>query len=113
MATKKSTVDSVLRSLIPANVRAKPMFGEYGLYCDDVFVGLVCDDRLYLKVAALTDERLATTELAAPYPGARDCYLISAAGLADDDWLRTIVQATAAALPPARRRPPRATRSTR
>lgn len=113
MASQKSTIDEILRSLVPANVRAKPMFGEYGMYCDDVFVGVVCDDRFYLKVAALTDERLASTELAAPYPGAKDCYLISPADLADDDWLRTIVEATAAALLPAKRRPPRATRPTR
>lgn len=31
-------------------VRARRMFGGHGIYCDDLFVGLILQDRLYLKV---------------------------------------------------------------
>lgn len=32
--------------------RAKPMFGGVGLYVDDLFIALIADERLYLKVGA-------------------------------------------------------------
>jgi DNA transformation protein len=32
--------------------RARRMFGGHGLYVDDLFVALIADDRLYLKVDA-------------------------------------------------------------
>lgn len=31
-------------------VTPRKMFGGVGLYCDDLFFGLIADDRLYLKV---------------------------------------------------------------
>ena len=36
-------------------VESKPMFGGLGLYLDGVFMGVVDDDRLYLKVDAQTE----------------------------------------------------------
>jgi len=35
-------------------VRSRRMFGGHGLYVDDVFLAIVFDDRLYLKVDAQT-----------------------------------------------------------
>ena len=104
MSTQKSTVDAVLSSLAPADVTAKSMFGEYGVYCDGRFVGVICDDTFYLKVSTVADARLVASELAAPYPGAKDCYVIAPGDLQDDQWLTGVVQATAAALPRAKRR---------
>jgi len=44
-------VDHCLELLAPLGVvRARRMFGGQGLYCDDLFFGLIADDRLYLKV---------------------------------------------------------------
>lgn len=40
-------------------VRAKPMFGGHGLYHQDVMIGLVADDTLYLKVDAETKDAFA------------------------------------------------------
>jgi DNA transformation protein and related proteins len=42
----------LLETLGPA--RARRMFGGHGLYVDDLFVAIVADDRLYLKVDAAT-----------------------------------------------------------
>ncbi len=36
------------------SARARRMFGGHGLYIDDLFVGIVSDDELYLKTDALT-----------------------------------------------------------
>ena len=30
-------------------ITVKKMFGDYGIYCDGVIFGLVCDNRFYLK----------------------------------------------------------------
>ena len=35
-------------------IRARKMFGGYGLYHDDVMIGLVAEDTLYLKVDSET-----------------------------------------------------------
>ena len=35
-------------------IRSRAMFGGHGIYCDDVFMAIVIDDQLYLKVDALT-----------------------------------------------------------
>lgn len=44
--------------LAPAgSVRAKRMFGGYGLYVDEVFVGLIAGETLYLKADAQTQPR--------------------------------------------------------
>lgn len=43
-------VEHVLEMLEPnGTIRAKRMFGGYGLYCDDLIFGLISDDVLYLK----------------------------------------------------------------
>jgi DNA transformation protein len=36
------------------SIRARAMFGGYGVYCDDLFIAIVVDDQLYLKVDGLT-----------------------------------------------------------
>ena len=33
-------------------VRAKPMFGGWGLYADEVFIAVIAGDRLFLKTSA-------------------------------------------------------------
>ncbi len=30
-------------------IRTRPMFGEYGVNCDDTFIGLICNDQLFFK----------------------------------------------------------------
>ncbi len=36
-------------------IRARRMFGGYGLYCDERFFALIAEQRLYLKVDALSE----------------------------------------------------------
>ena len=51
----QALVDHCLELLAPLGaVRAKRMFGGYGLYCDELFFALLAADRLYLKVDAST-----------------------------------------------------------
>ena len=71
MATEKATVDFILDQLTPLPVRARAMFGEYGLYCDEKFVALICDDTLFVKPTAISDQFFTDADLAPPYPGAK------------------------------------------
>lgn len=51
---------------------AKKMFGEYAIYLDGKIVGLVCDDRLFVK--ALEEAKTVLGDQyqeAPPYPGAK------------------------------------------
>jgi TfoX/Sxy family transcriptional regulator of competence genes len=51
MASDQATVDVIVEQASRGNaVRARKMFGEYGVYCDERFVGIVADDRLFLKI---------------------------------------------------------------
>ena len=51
-------------------VRSKKMFGGVGLYCDDVFFGIIARDDLYLKVDETTreDYEAAKSRPFKPYP---------------------------------------------
>lgn len=102
MASKQSTVDFLVEQLSQAGIiRARKMFGEYGLYCDEKLVGLVCDDQLFLKPTeagrAYSGEFVFVEK--PPYPGAKP-YLAIAPDLWDErEWLAGLVRATATELP--------------
>lgn len=95
MATAKETVDDILDQLAPLPVRARAMFGEYGLYCDEKFVALICDDTLFLKPTAISPHFFTAADLAPPYPGAKDHYVVSGDRLEDRDWLHEVFTRTA------------------
>ena len=51
MASHPDFVNYMAEQLREAGaIRSRKMFGEYGLYCDDVFFAVVCDDQLFVKV---------------------------------------------------------------
>ena len=105
MSTSKATVDRVLTQLAPLQVRARAMFGEYGLYCDEKFVVVICDDRCFLKETAVIGASDVKFSMRPPYPGAKAWPVVSERLLLDRTKLRTLVQATADALPASERSP--------
>ncbi len=112
MSTQKQTVEDILGRLAPLQVRARSMFGEYGLYCDEKIVALVCDDRLFLKPTAASIAVDSELEACPPYPGARDYWLLDERVMDRAEHLRRLVQATADELPvtkPKRKRKPKST----
>jgi TfoX/Sxy family transcriptional regulator of competence genes len=100
MSTSKDLIEDLLSNLSPLNVRARAMFGEYGFYCDEKIVALVCDDRFFLKPSAAVDELGLELEPCPPYPGAKEYLIIDDRCMRDRARLKRIVQATADALPP-------------
>ena len=50
MASHQDFVDYVAEQLRESgSIRSRKMFGEYGLYCDDIFFAVICDDQLLSK----------------------------------------------------------------
>ena len=107
MASDKGTVEHIVEQMEEAGaIRSRPMFGEYGLYCDDQFVALICNDQLFIKASPIANDYLSDDHLAPPYPGAKDAYLVPGECLDDRTWLGDFVRATTAGLAktPARKR---------
>ena len=99
MASKPSTVDFILEQAAEARVSARKMFGEYGLYCEDKLVALVCDDQLFVKPTIEGAAYAAPVTQAAPYPSAKPCLLIAGDRWDDCDWLAGLFKVSAANLP--------------
>ena len=99
MSTSKEAVAHILGQLEPLDVRARPMFGEYGLYCDEKVVAFICDDTLFVKPTDVGAQLSSADRLAPAYPGSKDYYSVSEDQLADTEWLQTFVQRTADVLP--------------
>jgi TfoX/Sxy family transcriptional regulator of competence genes len=100
MASSQSTVDFIIAQMQSAGVmHAKKMFGEYGIYCDDKLVALVCDDQLYVKPTAAGRAFVGDCIERCPYPGAKPCLAISVDKWDDRQWLSRLIQLTAQQLP--------------
>ena len=77
MASDKSFVDYILEQLEGAGeIRARKMFGEYGLFCDGVFFAVICDDQLFVKATPQGEAAFPGLPKAPPYEGARDYILV-------------------------------------
>ncbi len=113
MSTTQSTIDYILDQISAAGVMsARKMFGEYGLYCNDKLVGLICDDTLFLKITSQGRDYVGShyTE-GAPYQGAKPSMQIDAALLEDEDWLSKLVVITEKNLPTPKPKSPKKKRA--
>lgn len=99
MATNTEFTEDVLDSLGARNVRVKPMFGEYGLYCEDTFVGVICDNTLFLKVTSPGDVFAPDLDKGSPYPGAKKHFVVPIEKFTDAHWMYEMLDLTWAALP--------------
>ncbi len=111
MSSRAETVDYIEDQLGDLPIRTGKMFGEYGLWWGDKVVGFICDDCLFIKPSDADPQLFERTELAPPYPGAKNYHRVPADALDDREWLQTVVEATNAALPepsPKKKRLPKA-----
>ncbi|TAJ74338.1 MAG: TfoX family protein [Phenylobacterium sp.] len=114
MATDRKTVDYLVDQMSKAGpVSARPMFGEYGVYCDGKMVAIIADGQLFLKPTPAGRALAAGAEEAPPYPGAKPHMLIDADRWEDQDALSDLVRATAAALPAPKPKVAKAQKGTR
>lgn len=99
MASDPGYVEYVLDQIGPLpGLSHKRMFGEHGLWLDAKIVALVCDDQFLLKPTAAGRALLGGDPPGVPpYPGAKPWLLVE--DLDDGEALRTLLRATADALP--------------
>lgn len=101
MATAPATIDYLLEQGAGAgHLSARKMFGDYGLYCDGIFIAVVCDDQLFIKPTPAGEALAGMKPAGVAYPGAKTSLLIPGERWEDADWLANLLRATAANLPP-------------
>ena len=77
MASHQAFVDYVTEQLRAAGkIRARSMFGEYGLYCNECFFAVICDDQLFVKRTPQGEAAFPQLPKAPPYPGAKASLLV-------------------------------------
>jgi TfoX/Sxy family transcriptional regulator of competence genes len=106
MASHQDFVDYVAEQLRDAGaIRSRKMFGEYGLYCDDVFFAVICDDQFFVKVTPQGEAAFPNLPKAPPYEGAKDSFLLE--DIENREQMTELVRTTCQALkskPPKKRR---------
>lgn len=86
------------------NIRLRKMFGEYGVYCDGIFFGVICEDQLFVKITLEAEAAFPGLPKAPPYAGARNYFLIE--DIDNRESLAALVRLTCKALremPPKRK----------
>ena len=78
----------------PCTVTFKKMFGEYGLYADGTFIGVICDNQLFIKPTEGGRQFIGDPVEAPPYPGAKLSFLIEGQ-IEDPEWVGELVRITA------------------
>lgn len=98
MASSKEFVEFVVSQLAGAGtITCKRMFGEYGLYRNGLFFGVVCGDQLFVKPTKAGKEFPISQSEAPPYEGAKPYILVE--DIDNPELLAEFVQATCRALP--------------
>ncbi|CDZ78444.1 Regulator of competence-specific genes [Legionella massiliensis] len=107
MSSKQSTVDYILEQITRAGtIRAKKMFGEYAIYCEDKVVALVCDDQLFVKPTQAGKAFISNYIEGTPYPGAKPYLLISGEMWDETEWLTELIKITTSELPLPKKKAP-------
>ncbi|HVF69515.1 MAG TPA: TfoX/Sxy family protein [Xanthomonadales bacterium] len=100
MATKQSTIDYLTDQISEAGIiRSRKMFGEYGIYCDEKIVALVCDELLFVKPTKSGRKFIKKVVEAAAYPGSKMYFLITGDYWEDAEYMSVLIRKTASDLP--------------
>lgn len=79
------------------DVSYRRMFGEYGIYLDGKFIGVICDNQFFVKITKVGEEILPKCLKESPYDGAKLYFLIE--DLEDRDLLCRFLRASFEELP--------------
>jgi TfoX/Sxy family transcriptional regulator of competence genes len=100
MASDRKTVDFIIEQIAGAGaISARPMFGEYGVYCDGKIVAIIGDGQLFVRPTSGGRAYAAEAEEVSPYPGAKHHLLIDAERWDDGEWMTELVRVTCIELP--------------
>ena len=99
MATDKEFIEFINDQMqLVEGYNCKSMFGEYGLYAKGKFIGVVCDNKLFIKPTDSGRAFIGEVVEAPPYKGAKNYFLIED-NLDDREWLSELLHLTADELP--------------
>ncbi|MEO1652566.1 MAG: TfoX/Sxy family protein [Bacteroidota bacterium] len=99
MASSKEFMEFVAEQMsLIEEIRYRKMFGEYGIYAFDKFFGMVCDNKLFIKITNAGRNYLENPVEDAPYPGAKLHFLIEEK-IDDPTWLKELILRTVEELP--------------
>jgi TfoX/Sxy family transcriptional regulator of competence genes len=99
MASDQNFVNFVIEHIKNAgDITAKKMFGEYGIYAEGKLVGLICDNKLFIKPTISGREFIGNVVEALPYEGAKPSFLIEDK-IEDSEWLSELVRISVNELP--------------
>ncbi len=112
MATDKDRVAYICEQVQGAGaVSARPMFGEYGLYCNGRVVALICGNQLFLKptpqAMAMLGQTLSPVPMAPAYPGGKPMAVADEV-LDDGDLMARVVAMIASEVPEPKPKKPKA-----
>ena len=97
MASHPDFVNFIAEQLREAgSTHSRKMFGEYGLYCDNVFFAVICDDQLFVKVTPEGEAAFPNLPKAPPYEGAKDYIWVE--DVDDRDTMTALTRLTCLAL---------------
>lgn len=98
MASNIEFVEYVCEQISSAGrITYRKMFGDYGIYCNQKIIGLICDNQFFLKITKGGRDLLREVTEAPAYEGAKPSFLIES--LDDRDYLTEVVSATYEELP--------------
>lgn len=111
MGTSQKTVDFLCTALLPLELRARPMFGEYALYLGEKLVALLCDEQLFVKLTPAGATFLDESHLCPPYPGSKPALRVPDERWREKAWLTALLVATEQALPAPKPKKPKAAKA--
>lgn len=98
MSSSESFKNFILDQTQDAGVmRARNMFSEYCLYCNDKLVGVISDDKLFIKPTPELEAILKTKVLLPPYEGAKPNFFI--AEVDDRDYITKVIKTAYETIP--------------
>jgi TfoX/Sxy family transcriptional regulator of competence genes len=79
-------------------ISSRKMFGDYALYCNAKVVGLICDNKLFVKPTDSGRRYIGDVVEAPAFPGAKTSFLIEDR-LEDRKWLTELIRVTEREVP--------------
>lgn len=99
MASDPQFVNFIVDQLSDAGIpAARKMFGDYALYLNGKVIGLICDNKLYIKPTEGGRAFIGDVVEAPAYPGAKNSFFIEDK-FEDRDWINELAKITVSELP--------------
>ncbi len=94
MPSDKKFVEYVSEQMELAGlITTRPMMGEYLVYCDGIYVGLVSDNAVFMKPTEAGRQYIGNVVEKPAYPGAKPSFCIGSE-LENKRWLGGLIRVT-------------------